>query len=102
FRGAGLGQLGDPPELVAARVKASTIRNALITALDHWSECTPSPDRKDWALAVARQADPDSTGWRVRARTPAVLKDTSALAELIPTAPVDQSVALLLWHSRIK
>jgi serine/threonine-protein kinase len=96
FRDAGLGQVHDSPDIVAARIRASHIRNALVAALDHWSEITPAPDRSAWVLEVARQADPDPTGWRVRARTPAVRNDPAALAELVATAPIDEPVALLL------
>jgi Flp pilus assembly protein TadD len=97
FRGAGLGQIDDPPEIVAARIKASHIRNVLLDALDFWSECAKDPRRMDWILEVARQADPDPTGWRVRARHPDIRKDDVALAQLIATAPIaDPSVALLL------
>jgi serine/threonine-protein kinase len=96
FRGAGLGQPDDPPELVAARVQASPIRNALVAALDHWSEITRDPARKDWVLAVAQGADQDLTDWRVRARTPAIRRNPATVAELAAAAPVDQPVALLL------
>jgi serine/threonine-protein kinase len=96
FRDAGLGQVHDPPDIVAARIRASHIRDALVAALDHWSELTPHPDRSDWVLEVARQAAPGATGWRVRARTPAVRKGPAALAELVATAPIDEPVALLL------
>ena len=51
----------------------------------------------DWALEVARQADGDPTGWRDRARDPAIWKDEAALFKVIETAPFpEQSVALLL------
>src|SRR5262249_39298953 len=44
-----------------------------------------------------RLADPDPTGWRDRARDPAVRADQAALVEVIKTAPVaSESVALLL------
>src|SRR5262249_48677138 len=52
-------------------------------------------------LSVARHADPDPTGWRDRARDPAVRADQAALVELIRTVPVaDQSVPLLLALDR--
>src|SRR5207253_666624 len=58
---------------------------------------TPDSGRQDWILEVAREADPDPTDWRVRARDPAVRKDEAALTRLIATAPVDDPcVALLL------
>jgi serine/threonine-protein kinase len=96
FRDAGLGQIHDPPDIVAARIRAAHIWSALLAALDHWSEITPEPDRREWILGVARQAEPDPTDWRVRARTPAVRKDPVALAELVATASLDESVALLM------
>jgi eukaryotic-like serine/threonine-protein kinase len=97
FRGAGLGQVGDDPEAVADRVRAANITNALVAALDHWSAITVDSRCYRWVLSVARQADPDPTGWRDRARDPAVLADRAALVEVIKTAPVaDQSVPLLL------
>jgi serine/threonine-protein kinase len=103
FRGAGLGQVGDDPEAVAARVRASNITDALVAALDHWSGITTSPLHWRWALGVARRADPgpEPTGWRARARDPDVLRAPAALAEVIKTAPVaDQPPQLLLALAR--
>src|SRR5262249_23025149 len=101
FRGAGLGQVHDDPEVVAARVRASNIAPALVAALDFWSAVTLNPDRGRWVLSVARHADPDPTGWRDRARDPAARGDEAALVELIRTAPVaDQSAPLLLALDR--
>jgi serine/threonine-protein kinase len=97
FRGAGLGQVGDDPEAAAARVRDSDIRAALVAALDHWSAVTRDPDHRNWVLTVARLADRDPTGWRARARDPAVRENPAALAEVIDTAPVaDQPPQLLL------
>jgi serine/threonine-protein kinase len=102
FRGAGLGEVGDDPEAAAARVRASNIPDALVAALDHWSVSTWKQRDRNWVLAVARLADPDPTGWRDRARDPAVRADPAALVDVIKTAPVaEQSVPLLLaldWH----
>src|SRR5262245_12110710 len=101
FRGAGLGQVGDDPEAVAARVRASLIPVALVAALDHWSVCTSKPGHVRWVLDVARRADPDPTGWRDRARDPDVRADQAALVDVIHTAPVaGQSVPLLLALDR--
>jgi eukaryotic-like serine/threonine-protein kinase len=98
FRGAGLGQTDEDPEVVAARIRTSDIRNALVAALDHWSSCNQgNPERHNWILEVARRADPDPTGWRDRARDPNLRADQAALVELIRTASVaDQSTSLLL------
>jgi serine/threonine-protein kinase len=99
FRAAGLGQFGDDPEAVAARVRESDIRRALVAALDQWSGLTRDDGRRDWALRVARRADPDPdpTGWRDRARAPDVRGNRAALAEVIDTArAADQPPQLLL------
>jgi serine/threonine-protein kinase len=96
FREAGFGNVLDPADDVAARIAASNIRGALLDALDEWSRWA-DPDSKAWILEVARKADPDPTGWRGRARDPALRADDAALSEFVATAPVeDQPVALLL------
>src|SRR5262249_12086133 len=91
------------PEAVAARVRDSDIRRALVAALDHWSGLTRDPDRRRWVLGVARLADtdPDPTGWRARARDPNVRENPAALAEVIAEVnttarAADQPVQLLL------
>jgi serine/threonine-protein kinase len=97
FRESGIGKVGDDPGAVADQVRASNIRDALVATLDHWSGCTKDPHRKEWVLAVARKADPGSTGWRDRARDPVVRTDEAALVGVIEAAQVaDESVSLLL------
>jgi serine/threonine-protein kinase len=97
FGDSGLGKVHDPPDLVAARVRASTVHVALLAALDDWAVCAPETDRRDWLLAVARKADPDPQGWRDRIRDPASWEDRAALAELARTVPVsEQPVPVLL------
>jgi len=98
FRGAGLGQVHDDPEVIADRVRRSDIPSVLVAALDHWSSCTlEGARRRCWILEVARRADPDPTGWRDRARDPNLRTDQAALVEVINAAPVaDESVPLLL------
>jgi eukaryotic-like serine/threonine-protein kinase len=94
---AGFGQVGDDPEATAERVRASNIRSALVAALDYWCGQEANSSRKIWALTVARRADPDPTGWRDRARDPAVWADQAALVKVVESAAVaDQPVPLLL------
>src|SRR5262249_5885819 len=40
FRGAGLGQVHDDPEVIADWIRRSNIPSVLVAALDHWSSCT--------------------------------------------------------------
>jgi serine/threonine-protein kinase len=97
FGDSGLAKVDDPPDVVAARINASTVQVALLAALDDWAVCAIDKDRRDWLLAVARKADPDLHGWRDRIRDPAVWEDPEPLAELARTVPESgQPVSLLL------
>jgi eukaryotic-like serine/threonine-protein kinase len=97
FREAGFDEVGSPPEGLAAKIKASDIRNALLVALDNWSFCARDPRRWRWASDVSQQAGGDTAGWRGRVRDPAIWKDEATLFKVIETAPFpEQSVALLL------
>ena len=106
FRDAGLGTVQDDPADVAARVRSSAVREALVAALDDWAVSVADKTRRRWLLEVARQADPDPGGWRDRLRDPQAWEDDAALAELAETVPVaGSSVHLLLalgeqWHAR--
>jgi serine/threonine-protein kinase len=94
----GVGQITDDPGAVAARIRDSDIRTALVAALDHWSAETRDPHRRRWVLTVARlvDTDPDPTGWRARARDPDVRETPAALTEVIRTAPSDDQPTQLL------
>ncbi|OWK40283.1 protein kinase domain-containing protein [Fimbriiglobus ruber] len=97
FHAAGLGGMSDPAELVAARVRDSNIRVALLAALDNWSAREWEPHRQNWVAEVARRADPNPAVWRVRARDPITWRTKTALRDVVAAAPVnDPSVALLL------
>ncbi len=101
FREAGFDDFDNHPEIVAAKVKHSNIRTALLAAIDIWSFRARDSRRRRWALDVARQADGDNSGWRDRACDPAIWKDRAALFKVIESAPVpEESVALLLAIER--
>jgi serine/threonine-protein kinase len=105
FREAGIGNAQDEPASVAARIRASAVREALVAALDDWAVSVTDKARRRWLLEVARLADPDQVDWRSRARNPNAWDDRAALAELAESAPVaSPSVQLLLvlaerWHA---
>jgi serine/threonine-protein kinase len=87
FRSAGLGQVSENPEVVAGRIRASDIRDALLRAIDEWA-CYPADDRRrKWLEEVARLADPDPSGWRARVDDPTSWKDDASLDRLLRTAP---------------
>jgi eukaryotic-like serine/threonine-protein kinase len=80
FREAGVWLPGDAPEVVAERIKASSVSLELVNALDSWAGLTEDNDvRKERYLEIARLADPDSNGWRKRTQDPALGKDRAAL-----------------------
>jgi tetratricopeptide (TPR) repeat protein len=86
FRAAGLGGPDEPAEVVAARVRASGARAALVAALDDWAARTTDRDRRAWARAVAGTADTDEWGRRLRADW----QDAEALRRLVREAPIDR------------
>jgi serine/threonine-protein kinase len=86
FQEAGLGAVGEAPEAVAARVRASGARQALVDALDDWASFLGRGARLDWVLGVARRADPDP--WRDRVRHPKAWTDRAHLARLAHEASV--------------
>lgn len=90
LRAAKLGAFGDSPEVVARQVRESDIRDMLIAALDWYSVVVIQQDapRGEWALEVARQADPDQSSWRLRARDRKTLNDRAALQDLIASRPI--------------
>jgi serine/threonine-protein kinase len=97
FADSGLAKIHDPPDTVAARIQASTVRVALMAALDDWAACAGDKDRRDWLLAVARLAEPDPRAWRDRICDPASWEDSETLPELARTLPMSgPPVPLLL------
>jgi serine/threonine-protein kinase len=97
FCEAGLGKVHDPAPGVAAMVNASSVRGALVAALEDWASCTTDVERRGWLLDVVRRVDPDPEAWRERLLDPAAWENPGALSELIRTAPVaGQPVSLLL------
>jgi serine/threonine-protein kinase len=99
FLSHGLGRTDEAPEVVAARIRASSIRGALVDAVDFWTVSLrlKKPDRKAWLLRVARLADRDQSDWVVLARDPRARRDRKSLDRLSETAPIDaEAVPLLL------
>jgi eukaryotic-like serine/threonine-protein kinase len=95
FRATGLGTVGDAPKIVAARIEASPVRQAIVAALDDWAICTADSLRRAWLLEVARTADPDP--WRDKVRDPQAWDDRAKLCRLAETAAVEkQSLQLLV------
>jgi serine/threonine protein kinase/Flp pilus assembly protein TadD len=89
FREGGLGEEGDDAGSVAARIRASAIREQLVAALDDWAAVTNQATRRGWLLRVARLADPDA--WRDRFRDPKAWNDPTALKALADELLRDQT-----------
>jgi serine/threonine-protein kinase len=95
FREAGLGEPNEEPEAVAARVRASNVRDELLAALDDWAVCATAsnPGRHRWLLAVARRA---GRADHARLRDPAAWADREALTRLTATALAEKAPVSLL------
>jgi serine/threonine-protein kinase len=104
LREAGMWLPGDAPEVIAARIAASDVALALVNALDGWAELTRDGARRKQLLEITRLADPDPTGWRSRARDPALWADPAdpvALTRVAEEAPVTEPrVPLFLLFAR--
>ena len=86
---AGLNLRGEAGE-AAARVRDSALRAELVAALDDWASITADPARREWLLAVARAADPDSS--QDRLRQPALWDDGPGLTKRVNELPADRSL----------
>ncbi len=93
-----IGNPDQPPDDVAARIKTSDFRDALVAALDDWAVCAAAPTRRCWLLEVARLADHDPTGLRDRIRSPDTWLDKPALLELSQAA-LDAGVSIQLLRA---
>jgi tetratricopeptide (TPR) repeat protein len=80
FAEAGLGPEGDDSAAVAARVRDSAVRAAIVAALDDWASLTSDRARREWLLEVARTADPHPS--RDRLRQPELWQDGARLTQL--------------------
>ncbi|MFI5337234.1 MAG: protein kinase [Opitutales bacterium] len=94
FRQAGFEEVWRDPAAAAARVRQSVVPQALLAGLTDWAVCAVAPDRQDWLLAVARQADPGA--WSNRVRDSAAWRDGAGLAALARATPVTQQATPLL------
>jgi Tfp pilus assembly protein PilF len=88
-----------PPEELAARVRGSGAREALVAALDDWWPLHPDPAARARLRAAADRADPD--GWRAELRKALAAGDRAALERLAADrAAEDQPAAALARLAR--
>lgn len=86
FQQSGFGTVGDSPQEVGERVRASPIAPALVAALDAWMTCTEAGSLRAWIIETAKAADSDADagGWRARARSlangPGLIEEIESLA----------------------
>jgi serine/threonine-protein kinase len=94
---AGLGQEGEDAEVVAARVRASTMRAEVVAALDEWASATRDLDQRTWLVTVARAADPDPE--RDRLRQAWLRRDREALARMAQVPNLSPQLAAALGRT---
>ncbi len=96
FREFGIGTDAESPQTVAARIKSSSIRAALVAALYDWS-LQPGASGRKWLQDVITLSDNERAGWRSTIRDPAMWNDVNALATFVASASLeDESVPFLL------
>jgi tetratricopeptide (TPR) repeat protein len=96
MQAAGIGAPFDDPDVVASRIRASSVASALVAALDDWAVCQSDKVRLGWLLEVAHRADGGADEWRSSARDPSAWNNLDRLMALATSAQVDsQSVQLL-------
>jgi tetratricopeptide (TPR) repeat protein len=81
---------GEKKEVIAARVRNSSVRAAILAAIQDWAAVTTDEPRRAWLLAVACAADPDPD--RDRLRRPELWRDRAALARMAGE-PVPKSLS---------
>jgi serine/threonine-protein kinase len=95
FREGGFEEVSSDQATAAAHVRESVVAEALLTGLTDWAVCAVAPDRQDWLLAVAREANPNA--WSNRVLDPAAWGHGATLAKLAQVAPeTEQPTPLLL------
>ncbi|MGA2256970.1 MAG: hypothetical protein ABSG53_20145 [Thermoguttaceae bacterium] len=98
FQSYDLDLVGLEPAEAAERIKASTIREPLVTALDDWIFVKPRADAagRERLLAVARLAD--NNDWRQQLRDQATQKDRATLERLVRAPEAAEQPPSLLVH----
>jgi tetratricopeptide (TPR) repeat protein len=81
---------GEEKDVIAARVRNSSVRAAVLAAIQDWAAVTADEPRRVWLLAVACAADPDPD--RDRFRRSELWRDRAALARLAGE-PVPKSLS---------
>ncbi len=81
FAAAGLMAEADTPDEVAERLKALTVRAAVVAALDEWTICSNHAPMRERLMTIARLADPDP--WRDRARDVHAWFDREAVLAMV-------------------
>jgi tetratricopeptide (TPR) repeat protein len=71
---------GEEKDIIAARVRNSSVRSAVLAAIQDWAAVTGDEGRRAWLLALASAADPDPA--RDSLRRPELWRDRNALAQL--------------------
>jgi tetratricopeptide (TPR) repeat protein len=94
FAEAGLA-VRDEVEAVAARIRASALREQLVAALDDWAVATRDLALQARLLGLSRRAD-RGRPWRERLREPGLWVDRRALERLAREVPPEVSPQLLV------
>ena len=86
----------DDETSVAAKIRNSSIREALKAAIDDWIVSNDDVPQRERLLRITLTSDENPTEWQRQARNPQIYSDKDALTRLLATAPIeDEPVSLL-------
>jgi tetratricopeptide (TPR) repeat protein len=98
---------GEEKDVIAARVRNSSVRVEVLAAIQDWAAVTSDEPRRAWLLAIACTADPDPG--RDSLRRPELWRDRNALAQLgnqpVPkslSAELAVALALRAWSANVQ
>src|SRR5262249_57948668 len=101
FRRHGLDVLGEEPDAVAGRIRASAVRADILAALDGWTVAELGRTRERRLLEVAWRAD-EANPWRRELLKPGLLRDPKRVKALVGQLREDRlAPASLLFLSRL-
>jgi serine/threonine protein kinase/tetratricopeptide (TPR) repeat protein len=96
FANSGMFDMREPPNVVAAKIRSTSIAPAVVVALDDWACCARDQKRRDELFEVARQVDGDAITSRMF--DPELWTNRDVLTKYVQEASIDdRSVQLLIY-----
>lgn len=96
FGDTGMFDMSQPPNVVAAKIRSTSIASAIVVALDDWACCVNDQRRRDELFEMARRIDGDAITSRMF--DPELWTNRDVLTKYVQDASItDRSVQLLIY-----